>query len=816
MTASNDLSGYRPLLCRLASYSQRNDFDNIFKSILNKSGVDSNLHFILKMELNRLQKPCNRAVDLRGLVDGNCEAYSDGEITHFFDDIAKNIYEEQCENFKSYTVGVFECINNTPNNYRVMHENEKAGVKVEYSKRSKAGLSLSHKVDQVNFNNYHIRKEERMHYVSDVSIIKNKVNLHFGKTVDISVSGCQIKAVKGIAVKTGERIGLRFRKLEEEFELGLKQDLMYEILSIDSSHEEFNLIRLSRKSCEETENFDAFLGNYITGNKRRYRINLDNTIESVYSRGYCQYSLPRRTDLCLLVRDNMVSNEPFMAIATELNKDIIEYWQNNAKKLIVHNVFTEKRMEFLKAKLSRGHSDSYLYVFSGQSKNNEKVFYSAFKEELESTPSVRDLFWNIGIKKYDFKVFSVNLSNSDEDYAYQPFSLLSETIDVFKQLNKKPSPRVMRKLHGLSHVISIKDITSEEVKSDYLIDNVDIKELSKVKAFKLTKQENIQITPIRFLDVRKEDRYQIKTPVRIYQNKDLFGGRTIDLSTKGMKVKFDNPVNLEKGSVVSLDFEEFQKNNPNKKLSNLKYRVVNTNKRKDEYSFTVEGNVIEHKGRIFVRNLINKNRNYLLDYQAGTQDIELSWCIQNILASSCVDFTSYLKRQGNRLVPVKNSLNTNRRGFSSRISHENKTDLAFLFNKNVYKNFVEKGLSSSYLKNNSQKVHLYISFEKDKLISKVNTEFGSNRERLRFIKEAQEAGKFYCLSATMSKAGRPDMTRINTEINYISVYSMHKGKEIEDELWSIFSLLEFRDITEEVLYRHSVLENNRTSEKMAA
>ena len=134
MAYSNvDLEPYRLLLCKLAKVSQKKNFEQVFKHVLNKSGISPKLHFIMKMELKRLMKPTNTPIDLRGMVDGECVPFDYEDIRHHLDQVAQAIFLEQCENFNGYTVGVYECTVNSPNNFRVMHNKEKAGEKVDLS-----------------------------------------------------------------------------------------------------------------------------------------------------------------------------------------------------------------------------------------------------------------------------------------------------------------------------------------------------------------------------------------------------------------------------------------------------------------------------------------------------------------------------------------------------------------------------------------------------------------------------------------------------------------------------------------------------------
>lgn len=784
MNSNSDLKAYRPLLCRIATYSNRSDFEVVFKQIMEKSKIDKSTSFLLKMELKRLQKPCNIPVDLRGLVDDDCELYIHNEVAHYFDDIAKSVFEEQCKNFNGYTVGVYESVTNTINNYRVMHEKEKNGIKVDLNKIRRKKISTKKYFDIIEFNNFHTRKEERMHYVSDVYLIKNDIDSYIGKSIDISVSGCQLKVKKEYLPKTGSVIELIFKKLNDEFELSLKSNLKYQIVSV-AEHDEYNILGLKRIHCKDTDKFDEFLSNYIIGNKRRYKINLDNTIESVYSRGYSQYSLPRRSDLNIFIKEN---KKCFMGIATESNREIMEYWKDSSSNICINSAFSEEKISFLIEKMNKGIKDSYLYVFKGINKNKEIVFYSLFEDEIIGKEGLRDSFCKLGIDKYSFKVFCVSISQSSSDYAYQPFSLMNNEIEVFRNLNKKPSTRNMIKLKGLSHVISVRDITTKGFIEDFKGQNIQYCNISEIKSFKLPKAEKLDIIPIKSIDIRKENRYKIKTEASIRIEKLELTGETVDLSTKGLRIKINEDHVIKKGEKIKVSLPEFN-------LVNLSYSVVHFIEDKKEVCLVVNGDIIEHKGRIFLRNLFNKNKNNLVDYQIGDNNEELSFCIQNILSCSSTNLSAYLNRQGFRSLIKKVSLGNNDKDFTSNLISNEKIELGFLMKESIYNSIVKDKLRSGNCSNSSASENIYISIQNDEIKAVSEKDFKNIEDKKEFIQNANEKGKFYCINSSFSRAGRPDMTKIGVELNYISVYAMHKGQELEDELWSINGIIDIKDIT---------------------
>jgi len=58
-----------------------------------------NKAFLRQYEIQRLNKTCNRIVDLRGKVAGECQAYTFGDRTHYLDDRAYLLAKQLLDNF---------------------------------------------------------------------------------------------------------------------------------------------------------------------------------------------------------------------------------------------------------------------------------------------------------------------------------------------------------------------------------------------------------------------------------------------------------------------------------------------------------------------------------------------------------------------------------------------------------------------------------------------------------------------------------------------------------------------------------------------
>ncbi|MDC2888250.1 PilZ domain-containing protein [Psychrosphaera algicola] len=249
----------------------------------------------------------------------------------------------------------------------------------------------------MHFTQYGIRAEERMNFS-----IAIEMQFAIGDTLkavssDLSVSGIKVKVPSARKFVKGQKIAIYLTGLEQEFELGLKDGIQYEVVGIDKINIANNYIRMKRTFTEDIAAFDDFLGNFINGNKRRYKVNLDNTLEAVAVKGYEQYYLPRVTTLPVYIRQINDRLLPTLALATENNRSTLGYFSDESKNLVFQQILDMPRLENMLLS-DRGIKESLLYCFT-HARKGKVYFYSATTEELDASPELRSTFLHFASKK---------------------------------------------------------------------------------------------------------------------------------------------------------------------------------------------------------------------------------------------------------------------------------------------------------------------------------------------------------------------------------------------------------------------------------
>ncbi|ALS32066.1 hypothetical protein PTRA_a0746 [Pseudoalteromonas translucida KMM 520] len=811
--AEDILLKHEDLISELKHYLGNPKFDLIFKSKI--AGLTKPEQFLMKMEMTRLSQPIARFIDLRGLVTGQVKPYDHNGKQHFMDETAIEVFEAALKQHGGYTLAVYEAVMNTENNHRVLQR--KAAEKVAVQ-----AIDDSLNTSVIKFASYENRREERMNYSIKVTVEYNDKKSIAASTSDISLSGCKIKLATRYVLKKGHLIAMRLVGLEQDFELGLKNGIQYEVVAIENISKEFNHIRLKRTFIENNEAFDNFLESFIHGNKRRYKVNLDNTLDAVVSKGYEQYYIPRVTSLYVFLsqKDNVFY--PSLSLTTENNIFIQRYFTDERHTPCLYSVLNEQRINALLLKQTPVKED-YLYTFTHISAG-KIYYYSATRNELEQNPQLKNLFLAFGSQKDTWQCFKIQIMPSHPDDSFIPLSLPNTVSKNIEKLNKPPSPRVEGLVKNVKYMVVLTAIGNKTEQQHYQQLNYDKALINQLKHFGHSKSKSapyLDIVPLEYVNLRSDKRYLYKTNVSINVNDEVVHGLTRDFSVMGLQLECKQPVSFKKGDIVLLAFPDLQKITKTYQLSELKYEVMAVNK-----SFTIinlkASRVADlpHAGVLFFTQLINSNKDKLKVSEEAPKVPGLSTALRNMVTKSVCQFPLYLHKEGAHfkagaigfgLYPSPLHVLLQNFGLLG-----NKTDLSSIITDEQIINVITPQIKDLSRQDPPSAFTLVINFDPRKgSISESITSYCIAGEDYNDFQEQISKGLksnlIFVMRLYISRTGRPDTDYLSNELKYVSQYALHKARELEEALWSVAGVGDIVDITEEAL-SHLKLEQQQVDQ----
>ncbi len=813
---SQDLEEYHDIIEELKPMINEPEFNQVLNQVASK--VPKQKRFLLKMELMRLARPCIRLIDLRGLVDGQCKIYEHQGKEHFLDDIAIETFERQVRIFGEYTIGVYEAVTNTENNYRVIYQQEQLAAR-QSKKQPEVNPPKPENFDAplINFANFAQREEERMNFSVNIEMFTELNKSVQATTIDVSVKGLKVKASKDHLFKPDDKLTVQFRGLEKEYLIDKRQGVSYVISSVESTKEDQRL-NLKRIFDVPFPAFDKFFERFIHGNKRRYKVNLDNTIKAIQNKTYEQYYIPNFVSIPIFI--NHVDDQyiPKYALANDCNREEIQYWANELQDLKIGYLLSQSRIKQLLS-LPPGRQECFIFVFN-HIKDDKVYFYSATHSELDAKPELKKVFLGYGARKASWRVYKLQLTEVDPEQSYRPLSIGNNINDKVKRQNQKPTPRLMSRLINIGYVAVLTNITDETSTAHYQKYKIKREQLAQLKVFGHPRNKPpapITVYRFKYFNQRRESRFLLRTPVQVSVDNLTFKGQTEDISTRGLKLEIDKFFPQTAKTKVELSFPQLQSVTAKYDLSDLPYVVRHVSK--DHHVLHLQNFVTEESNtaRRFFSALIKSNRSKLRAYRDEEEVPGIGEALRNIYAHNVINLAFFLSKEGGDVHPDRAATSSADNRLLQLFKFKSPSEQLNLYplfrNSKLHHDFIPETLNHIQPNDRPQMRELFVAFDPSKenlgdaVTSYYAEQFTQAEHKRQFISQAMQHGQFIALKVFLARTGRPDFENMQSELNYVSLYAVHKAKLLEEQMWNVTAMGDLVDITDEVLRRYEFKES---------
>ena len=508
---------------------------------------------------------------------------------------------------------------------------------------------------------------------------------------------------------------------------------------------------------------------------------------------------------------------PRFAMMNEVNRETIQYWQDEENTCRLSFLLTQERLHHL---LRKSDEVRECFIFSFTHLQNSKVyFYSASYEELQQKELLKQVFLGFGSKKASWRVFKVTLTDMTPEQAHIPLSIPDSVGSKVKKLNTPPSARLMGRLKNLrylAHVTDVTSLTGQETYSDFKFNRENLSYLKNFGHPRSRAPSKIEIVRFKNEELRIESRYRLRTHIEVRFNGEdtAHKGVSEDISVRGLGLR----VELTKeygGSLedrVEVAFPRLQSITTSFDVMNLQYDIVYHNIEKNILHLKAAPGEEGKTARNFFEELIKKNKANL---QAESDEEEIpgmGQALRCINARNATSLSFLMSREGVRYTPQAGIIGKQDERITlltTQYAERGKVNLEFLFrDRKSDSPFVQSGIKTVKLENMPLRQELFVSFDNSQkdsrmaIIPRYSHKFDNNQQRKSFIREAMNRGQFIAIHVMLTTTGKPDLSMLQTEINYVTMYAMHRARELEKKMWSIAACSHLIDVTDEVLIRY--------------
>ncbi|MHA2938585.1 PilZ domain-containing protein [Vibrio sp. RC27] len=764
---------------RLIPVYHSDDFEGILDQMT--SGKSPSLKLLVKMELNRLMTPCNRNVDLRGRVAGECHEYHLNGITHWLDDVAFNDYHRNYKKFGSYTDGVWESLYNTRNNLRVMRER---GTEEQFSQEEE---TLPFEVEAIHLGYDLKRKENRLKIHSQVEIKLSRNQKIYGATSDISPSGARFKVPSTFEYGLGDIIDVEFSEFIKKLGIYGHQDpVSYRILGIDDIDETDSVKYLRAIQVNDSSLVTQIIDLSLKNEAQRARHDNQDKIIRARTRAFEHMFLKHACQLPVFFSNNELK----AVLLTESNHDIWQYWKDERNQQTLSAMFNQERMALLAKPGVKGSSNT-IYSFKHEH-DTKTLFFSMMMPE--ASPEIRKLFWHLGAKRPSWRVFKVSIFELSEK---ERLSLETE------------QPELTEDLASLTHFGLLQEIGGPSTANDYQL--VDKPNLTSKALAPFRQSRAVTATPMSvYFDARpqrKEPRYTLHSPILFSLDDREINGLSVDISKRGLCLKLDEPISSKIGTTALIDFKELKLYNKKLPLHRVEYKIVRVGSNGKEVQLVILDTPWSLKIINFFNRLIDINLDKLTICQEMLPSDKLLEALHHILLARVMCSPLFVERKRTNLqtkaIGVNYPLDSCMMMFA-KLGRNERISLEPIF----------KGHTSSLLAlpmkhiddAHPQYNEIYIAVRKfgDRVRSvnvKLHSEFVNVRERIAFIEDSKLLGDVFVIRMSGTPVFDPITSLLKQDLAELSNISSYHARTIEKEMSTITGYGEIIDITDEVLIR---------------
>ncbi|KIE20423.1 pilus assembly protein PilZ [Vibrio sinaloensis] len=745
-------------------------------------GEPPSVKILVKMELNRVMAPCTKSIDLRGRVNGECREYELDGLKHWLDDVAFNAYHKNTRKFGGYTEGVWEALCNTHNNFRVMKQRGQS------LKGGNTAESSPFEVEPINLGYDLKRRENRLRICSQIEIkLANKQIVH-AVTVDLSPSGAKFKVPSAFGYKLGEIVNVRFVELEKNTDIeGIHDAIPYRIVGVDESYENDAVKFLRLLKLDDTNTLSIVIEQYLKSDAQKARHDNQDKIIRARSRGFEHTYLKHTCNLPVFFS----GDELKLVLMTENNHSIWQYWQDERNQQTLSSLFNSQRMANLTTPGMKG-SNNVLYSFTHDHKG-QQLFFSMMMPE--ASREVRQLFWHIGAKKESWKAFRLSVFELSEEERQELSAHSTE-------LGLEPN--------CLTHCGMLQEISDHRSRQDYLLTDKPRLPSSELNPFRHAR--NPSYNPIcLYFDAksrRKEPRYQFKSPVELTsENGEKLQGTTLDLSKHGASIQLAEPSRMKAGELCNINFKELQLYDKKLPLDAVPYKVIRISPGGKQLQLAIIEESQTMRVIAFFGKLISHNQEKLIAKKELLPSNNLLEGLHDILLDKAVSAPVFVEKKGSNMRPKVIGVHYPIPAYL--------TLFAKLGNGQSYSlEPIYKGRSATLLAEPMKHIEgaepqyheLYLSAVKfgtriQSVESKLLSDFSGIKERIKFIKNAQNIGEFYAIRICGAPVFDPMTALVRKDLEELAQISLHKARSLEKEINGIIGYGELTDITEEILIR---------------
>jgi PilZ domain-containing protein len=723
-----------------------------------------NESFLRRHEHQRLNKSCNRIIDLRGKVAGECQAYTFGGLTHYLDDRAYLLAKQLLDRFNGrYTVGVNEAL------FKALKTltNESTGTNT----RQKAKPILIRDqadVQFIAFDQLLLRKEPRIQFATALDLHVADV-LYHATTIDITSSAIRITLKRAFTLEEGDSVSVSFPEFITNLQPKLLAKIHYTLFKVE--HDQRRTYAILVRDHDDNKDVTAWFDHWTQSHNTLEYLDFDNELSNLASHYYLRLYSTNLNSPLFWLNDNQEDDsiKAFnLTPAAEIALNSLRMADNNIDFSLLPIQQTSEQQH------------DYLIIIHQQDGQPQSIVIARDKPQLIASA----LTWfsqqkhchillmqthSIHIYPEDFDKEIIHLAETDESYA----QALTERLTT------------------ISRLVTLSDITSSCQHLAHT-QTPDSPKLLTMTNKNVLSEKIPRPTPLRHYIERESQRFFIKTAVTLKLNGEIFSVITTDVSETGLSLNLPGRVDIHEGTTVKINFLRWQKQTNKVKLTAVPFFIKSVQFWDGSTFIGLERNLpaCAKSVNTFFVTAIERDKDQLIE---DVSDVPLSQetrIFSSLLGQQFTSIPFFLGvDEGN--TRILQAITTSQNNHAKELS-----DLWLAMQDLVA--LMSEVLADS--PDNSAQFGLYCYLDSSgnwRLSSDLT--FTTIAQKSLFINQALACKSYYffhCSLTPINSSVIDQENDLNSQLSLLRSHSPHKVKQIRETLYSLFAVGELTDITD--------------------
>jgi hypothetical protein len=538
--------------------------------------------FLQKMEEKRLSRECMRIIDMRNLVEGECNSYVFRDRTMWMDAKSYAIFLEGLKQDKGvFTVSTYERIINAPHTYKRQRAQR---AQTEREARQTAAQStdtttVASSSRQAAFNAYqsqgtasknkdigqyeiiplgYFRKrlDSRLRRIENISITHGAITRK-SKTSDLSISGLLVKTTDDFCPPAGTFVLVDCDFLKSYSRRNVEA-LSYRVVRVDqSAGDTFLALALDPpQDNPSTRMLGQFIEKQLSSGRRAQRLEMTDAILTATSllaeRYYIQstYTLP-----FFLSRDDSGGINLQAVCVNSTNLRLLKSFESRAGRFDLRGLNIPERLNhFLETGYDEGRNSSLVAVYRDKAQNRPRVIADFEFEHYQ------DWLYFLGQHRKDehFVVFKVLLRSVNQPDPQR----VQRSIDRLAQKSLDEAEKIILQSHGYLAAGNLVDVSDEVRKMpQHSLAMRGSQDSLPPQELPFQGRSQPELLGMGYVERhRREDRYQHALKVVVHKGQQTSETLTRDISVHGLSLTLpNNDLNAKIDDKLTISFTELER-----------------------------------------------------------------------------------------------------------------------------------------------------------------------------------------------------------------------------------------------------------------